>query len=240
MLLAAPIWRGIFFTIWCGLFFGPCSTQLRAADAVPLRLVATVDGHAYDQFSVTQGTIMLSDGRAVPDQAKWSMQGNLLENVGFARFSPWYWVVQHPPPEGSNTPRAFASVYFRGPDWTLAEQKKVIAVCVWIVDGRPEIVAPTTMYAVRNGYSAHVFFELNEKTRRGAPLLLLLGPSGFVPARPLFDDVSLQRVLELMHVGSHAELVEAIEHLPSTNKTTNGDFSLLHVAAESGLTDAVG
>lgn len=234
-------WR---FLRWCmcalGFFVGEFGVRAESSN-LRLSLVADAGGETWRDFSVENGAIVASahegGGLApLPANVKWRLEGNLKLNAGRFRYFPTYQIDESPPDRASPVSRAFATVMSTEWSWSDYHVPDAIVVCVWLVDGKPELVLPVVATPTEaRFYAAVQAVELDARTKGGVPVLLLFSRGRFLSARPLFPDQAAQRVVEMMHFGSGDDLREAIARLKSADARDGSGATLLHIAADLGM-----
>lgn len=235
-----PVLCFIFLTIVVGM------TKVLAAEpkvepgsAGGLQLVASDGKQEWRDFSAENGTILLRNGqgtRRATENVAWRLEGDLKRNAAFFEFSPNYRLIERAGPTGVTS---VAIVWTKGSQWVNKGEKNSIVVCVWVVDGKVEMVVPIATNTDDRDDAAIHALELGPRMKQGFPLVLWLSPRGFLMPNPLFADRQAQRVVEVMHFGALDELKHETSQLRSVNVgTVNGDFTLLHIAAEAGFAAA--
>lgn len=204
---------------------------------VGLHLVAYADGKTWRDFSVEKGEIVVPDAGgggsvSLPANVRRRLDGDLKQNANLFRCSPNYRIDVLPPNDSSPVPRAFATI-------RISAASNSMGVCVWLVNGKPEIVMPVAPTPTAGRYyDAVQAMELGSGLMAGAPVVLLWSRGNFLAAPPQFSGRNEQHTLEMMHFGSLADLQEAIGGVKSVNARALGNKALLHFAAEMGRQSA--
>lgn len=226
-----------------GLALALVSLANAADDA--LTLVARAGDTEWREFLTENGEITVLDPLTrkrgpIPAGTTWRLEGDLQRNASFFRYSPNYQVQVLPPGEMSSRPRVLAVVKTDPTSWASRDLRNAIVACVWMVDGKPAIVSAVASTASATRYYAAIqAIELDARTAKGYPLILVFSRNEPKAPKPLFSRRPAQYLLELMHFGSPSEFAQAIPQLTSLDVQSPNGMNLLDIAAEAGLETAV-
>lgn len=233
-----------------------------AADNASLRLVMSAEGKDYDQFTVEKERVVIQEMYAtkpIPKNATWCLEGDLRANARLLLFSPTYRISRMDVPdwiEAKSERPYIAKVLVQGRllneakstmgseennRWSNEDLIGGISVFLWLIDGQVAKVSPVAARGEgkTQAPTAETLFILTEEEKRGAPAALLLGSQGWIAPRPWFSDAAANQALVEMHLGSVEALGAALQGVRDVDHRGERGMTLLHVAAESGLAEAV-
>ena len=215
-------------------------------EVTSLRLTAEADGQRHEHFAIAHGRIVMREAGKdlpVPGSVVWKLEGDLGRDDALPAFSPWFRIWQQPPLIADG-PRRYSAVVRveRAWPWSLSELGNGILVLAWVVEGKALQVTPiipdVDVRSSRREAAIHAF-DLGSENVRGVPIVLLLGPHGFVRSAPRFSDRATQKVLADLNLRSPEAALESARQLKSIEPDGPKTPTILHSAAAAGRVELV-
>lgn len=215
-----------------------------------LRLVASEGSEEFSSFEVREGAVWglspTGGAKGLPLGVKWRLEGDLLANAEFARYSADYEIANAvvSAAAGRKEANTIATVFLhRTADWREQDLVGSIAILVWMRDGQPQWIE-VEVSRVTNGPSwAHAAMfvrELAEGEKDGYPVLFVLKNGQFVAPKKEYSDVALNGLLAAGYLGSAKDFSTALRQTKSLDeRSTETGLSLLGMIAKTGRLDLV-
>ncbi|WP_442890393.1 TonB family protein [Congregicoccus parvus] len=227
-----------------------------------LKLVAVVDGRDLEVVEVRADGMLLRDGATellAPKDVRWRVDGALESAPELVSWISRYSVVRTEeaaravdPTEATATEvvyygtRSATYTASRGPTlerrleaWPSAAGSLRAIVAVWYAAGSRDLgarVAPVTAERLQHGVLRR---SIGAAERGGRPALLVWSAGRFVPLRTGGEDALARRAARAAVTDDVAALRACLAEGVEVNAAVDGDYTLLHVAAEAGALQAV-